>query len=678
MILGAALLGAQSGNELFQQALMKERSQGDLAGAIKLYEQIVKQHSKDRQLAARALLQMAGCQERLGGEAARRTYERLVKEFGDQSEAVAQARTRIAALNPTLASPSGPRTRQLWAGPGVDNLGSVSPDGRWLSYAHWDTGDLGLRDLVNNTTKLVTNTGGWDKQPQQFAEESLFSPDGKLIAYNWDTDLKDKGHEIRVMNADGTNVRVLCEKPGWLIAQAWSKDGKLLGVTHYDRQGRQSVYIVSVATGEMRELIAPGDHLVEKLSFSPDAKLLAVEMSPVRSKNKDIYVIPVAGGTMTQVVENPAEDLHPVWSPDGRRLRFLSNRNGAFGIWEIPVENGKVGGPEKLLKGDLGSRVQGIGFTDAGSFVYSVNHGGQDVYEVDYDPATGKATSQPRLLSHKVPGQNAAPCYSPDGKRIAWIRPLFGNRSAMLVVRDLATGEERLSPPIPMWSRALQWFPNGERILAEMRADEPDSKEIISFEPATGKLTTILRVHPSRNPLSPVLGKDGKMLYYLFREWPKEEFQFVAYNLETKQSKVLHSTNKTVRGMDLTPDGEHLGYIEFFDSTSSRFKLLPISGGAPRELAKLSRSHAPGITFTPDGKSAVVYSRRYTTEKIDYTKNSLLRVDLESGVLSDVGVTTAGQLWSPTMHPSGRKLAFQSNVNALEIWIAENFLPAGK
>ena len=87
LLAGASTLAPaqRSGNDLFQQALMRERSQGDLKGAIEIYQRIVKEFGSDRRLAARALLEMARCQEKQGNEQARRTYERLIKEFSDQA-----------------------------------------------------------------------------------------------------------------------------------------------------------------------------------------------------------------------------------------------------------------------------------------------------------------------------------------------------------------------------------------------------------------------------------------------------------------------------------------------------------------------------------------------------------------------------------------------------------------
>ena len=142
----------------------------------------------------------------------------------------------------------------MWAGDDVDDTGSLSPDGRWLTYANWETGDLGVRDLVNGTNKLLTNTGGWVKSGGDFAEESRFSPDGKRIVYSWFTPRTSYG--LRVMNADGTGDRSLgWTKGGWVVPLCWSPDG--LHILAFFRDSRQSVslYLVNAMSGESREIV---------------------------------------------------------------------------------------------------------------------------------------------------------------------------------------------------------------------------------------------------------------------------------------------------------------------------------------------------------------------------------------------------------------------------------------
>src|SRR5687768_16524480 len=133
LVLLAADLVAQSGNDLFQKALAKERAEGQLEAAIQLYEQVVRDFAGDRPLAAKALLQIGRCYERLGKDGAQKAYDRLVRDYGDQRPAADEARDRLAVIARASTQPT-PSMRLVWTGPEVDTQGSPSPDGRYLSY----------------------------------------------------------------------------------------------------------------------------------------------------------------------------------------------------------------------------------------------------------------------------------------------------------------------------------------------------------------------------------------------------------------------------------------------------------------------------------------------------------------------------------------------------------------
>ncbi len=53
----------------------------------------------------------------------------------------------LLIFGPLMLEPEGMVIRQVWVGPEVDILGGPSPDGRYLSFVHWDTGDLAVRSL---------------------------------------------------------------------------------------------------------------------------------------------------------------------------------------------------------------------------------------------------------------------------------------------------------------------------------------------------------------------------------------------------------------------------------------------------------------------------------------------------------------------------------------------------
>ena len=111
---------------LFQAGLAKETVQGDLQGAIALYESAVKEADANRALAAKALLRLGGCYQKLGEEKAQAVFDRVAREFADQKDAAAEARTRLASLKGVPAPNAGIVTRQVWTGPNVSISGSVS------------------------------------------------------------------------------------------------------------------------------------------------------------------------------------------------------------------------------------------------------------------------------------------------------------------------------------------------------------------------------------------------------------------------------------------------------------------------------------------------------------------------------------------------------------------------
>src|SRR5262245_58019153 len=97
VLINAALI-AQNGNDLFQQALTKERTEGKYAEAIKIYQTIVQKYGSDHKLAANALFQMGQAYEKLGSTEARKAYEKLVRDYKEQP--VAKDAVRQLALMP--------------------------------------------------------------------------------------------------------------------------------------------------------------------------------------------------------------------------------------------------------------------------------------------------------------------------------------------------------------------------------------------------------------------------------------------------------------------------------------------------------------------------------------------------------------------------------------------------
>src|SRR5436309_8896745 len=99
LTLGAGATLAQSGYDLFQKALVKERAVGDVEEALRLYQRIVKEFGGNHVLAAKAELRMGLLYDRLGRKAdAQRTYQAVVIQYSDQTNEARQARSKIVTI----------------------------------------------------------------------------------------------------------------------------------------------------------------------------------------------------------------------------------------------------------------------------------------------------------------------------------------------------------------------------------------------------------------------------------------------------------------------------------------------------------------------------------------------------------------------------------------------------
>jgi tetratricopeptide (TPR) repeat protein len=129
LVVASSVYGRQSAGVLLQSGLYKEDVNGDLEAAIAIYERVLKEFPKDRPVAAKALLHIGSCYEKMGKQEAQKAYQRLIQEYADQLEPVTQARVRLSKLssadNKTASAIS---TRQVWAQAG--DAYAPSPDGR--------------------------------------------------------------------------------------------------------------------------------------------------------------------------------------------------------------------------------------------------------------------------------------------------------------------------------------------------------------------------------------------------------------------------------------------------------------------------------------------------------------------------------------------------------------------
>ena len=653
-----------------QKAIQKEAVDGDLAAAIKLYKQIVADPAGNRAVVAKALLHLGQCHEKLGNAEARKSYEQIVREYGDQADVATEARARLAAMTQAAASTGAPAlaVRQIWAGPDADERGAISPDGKHLSFADRKTNDLAIRELATGKTRRLT-----EKSDGEHYGRSIFSPDGKQVAYLW-----YKGYltELRIIGLDGSNPRVLYrldEPEDWMRSNvrpdAWSPDGKQILALFTTKNGIREIALVSVPGGSVRVLKTLGPRGPEKMCFSPDGRYIAYDFPQKEgTEERDIFVLSTDGSRDLPLVQHPANDIVLGWAPDGKNLLFASDRTRTWDVWLVQVDAGKPQGSPELVKKDMG-RITPLGFTQKGSFCYGLSTSMEEVFIATLDPTLGKVLTPPTATTRRV-GGNFAPDWSPDGKYLAYVsRPTSQPGSHIIFIRSVETGEEReLSPKMKLLGYNLRWSPDGRSILVR-GYDAQDRFGIYTINLQTGDvLTTIPGAYWAD------WSRDGKVIFYAANDPKRKTRPLVVRDLATGQDKELFS-GLTGLSLSASRDGRWLAFSSFEPQADQKWsailKIMPATGGESRDLLRLRGPEDFGaVVWTPDGRQLLLVRRNLGERRFE-----LWRVSQEGGEPQKIGLDMSS-LCQISTHPDGRRIAYNAGDFKTEVWVMENLLPA--
>ena len=255
-----------------------------------------------------------------------------------------------------------------------------------------------------------------------------WSPDGKWIA------VAMQGSIWRVDPATGAATELTYNRR-YHSSPAFSPDGKWIVYTAEDGLKRIQLEILNLATGESRALTDDNQVYLDPV-FSPDGGRLAyVSTLPTGAFN--IYVREIRGGewqskpvALTADNRYPRDRLYvgvwdshtqPVWTPDGKEIVFVCNRDVALGsgdLWRMPAEPDGIRKATRILSEQTLYRTRPHVSIDGKRIVYSSTAGAADQFHNLYViPLSGGA---PYKLTFDR-WDHFHPRWSPDGEWIAYI-----------------------------------------------------------------------------------------------------------------------------------------------------------------------------------------------------------------------------------------------------------------
>ena len=303
--------------------------------------------------------------------------------------------------------PAPVTTFDVAEGHGIHRFPRFLPDGRHFLYLQSAAGDnsgtylasldsKGVRRLLADGTQVEYAPGS----PGQKGH-LLFVREGTLVAQPFDAGgLQMAGDLFPVMEqvqvAQSGIGRFSVSEDGVLVVVG-GEDSETFQMTWFDRKGSQ-----------LGLLGKPAGY--SNPALSPDENKLAVGILDPRTRTRDLWVFDLARGTSSRLTFDPADDLNPLWSPDGTRIVFTSMRKGQRDVYQKPAS----GAGETELVFESGEPKSVEDWSPDGRFVV-YNHTGR--FDLLALPMTGERTPIPLFTDGFVEHQGRL---SPNGRWIAY------------------------------------------------------------------------------------------------------------------------------------------------------------------------------------------------------------------------------------------------------------------
>ncbi len=358
------------------------------------------------------------------------------------------------------------------------------------------------------------------------------------------------------------------------------------------------------------------------LDLSPDGRTLVFELLG------DLYTLPIEGGTATRITSGQAYDMQPSFSPDGRLIVFVSDRNGTENVWIADADGSN---PRALTTTERDSHMSPV-WTPDGEYIIATK--GSQLWLYHRERGSGvQMTGQASAGGAPAPGQPAAPAlmgaaFGPD-ERMLWVNLRGSVQSGLSAV-----AREAWDDPVAF-------------IHARSSARQVGPYQIGELDRQTGRLR--VRTHELEGAFRPVPSPDGRWLVYATRHDAREALKLL--DLETGEERWLV--------MDVQRDDHE--------------------GGGSRD-----RDVYPASAFTPDSRALITsYGGKIWRVEVPSGRATGIpfsaRVELPMGPLAKFdypindSVLTVSQIRGARPSPDGKRVVFA----ALDrLWIAD--LPAGR
>ena len=509
---------------------------------------------------------------------------------------------------------------------------ALSPDGSTIAFAAG--GDLWTVAASGGTAHLLISDPATESRP-------LYSPDGRSLAFV--STRTGNGDVYLFTFATGAVKRLTWDDDPEQL-DGWSRDGRWLYFSSaaHDIASMNDVFRVHPEGGTPLEVTA--DRYVSEFfaAPAPDGKTLAFSARGTSAQlwwrhghshleESEIWLL--KDGAYRQLTGAGgaggagAKDLWPMWSPDGRRLYFASDRGGAENLWaqEVPApgetpETSEPPEPRPLTHFTAGRVLWPAISADGRTLVFERDLG---IWKLDLGSGTAApvaitlegAPAGPPVEHRRMTSDFTSLALSPDGKKVAFVA--HGDVFAAAAQDGGAATRVTDTPGV---ESQVVWAPDSRRIAYVSDRDGVDHLFLYDF--TTGEESR-LTAGPDADD-APRFSPDGKTLAF---ERGRQELR--ALDLATRHEHRLAAAllDAPPLGSDRpfawSPDSRWLAFLSYGERLFRNLQVVPAAGGEPRAVTYLANTNADQVSWSPDGR-ALFYATNQRTED-----GRLARVDLE-------------------------------------------------
>ena len=392
-------------------------------------------------------------------------------------------------------------------------------------------------------------------------------------------------------------------------------------------------------------------------ALSPDGKLVVFSVKRYELEAgktwSEIWLMNADGTSQRQMTSSKTNDSEPAFSPDGKRISFVSTREGGSQVWTMPVDGGE---PKKLTDWPLG--LSSPVWSPDGKYLAATS----EIFpELGLDAAAQKKNAdgidEGKLKVHVADDLYYRHWTSwSDGKRQ---HILLVDAANGKVVKDLTPGDFE-SPIFSLGGRGFAFSPDSKELCYASNHDEHEALSTnadLWVVPIEGEIT----VETARNltvanhgaDSAPLYSADGRYIAYVSQEqagYESDLKRLAVFDRETKATRYLTDRQHfdfMVEDMRWAADGKSIVFQVEHQGRNPLYR-IPLAGGEPKE--ELRHAFIAGWEPTKSG-DGVVYTRRSISEPTEIFRASFggatptRLTTFNAAVEAEVDIRPAEELW---------------------------------